>query len=251
MMGLHDRTRILIGSEGCARLARAHVCVVGLGGVGAYAVEALARAGVGRLTLVEHDRIEVSNLNRQLLALHSTLGASKAAVMTARIRDIHPDCQVVCLEQFLAAENMHQVTDSGCDLILDAIDSLNSKVALLAAALDASLPVISAMGAGGRLDPSALRVSDLAETRVCPLARVVRQRLRRLGHERGVIAVWSEEKPHPPRAPEPTGRGRARVVNGTISYLPALFGLTMAARAIEQLLHSPSTPAPPLPLTIG
>jgi tRNA A37 threonylcarbamoyladenosine dehydratase len=234
MSGLTERTEILIGPEGCARLSRAHAFVAGLGGVGAYAAEALARAGVGRLTLADQDVIEPSNLNRQLPALHSTLGQSKTAVMAARIGDIHPDCQVGIIAQFLAPEDMPLVTDSGCDLVLDAIDSLSSKVALLATALNAGLPVISSMGAGGRLDPGALRISDLAETRVCPLARVVRQRLRRQGYERGVIAVWSEEAPHPP---QPTSRGRGRAVNGTISYLPALFGLTMAGCAIRHLLQ--------------
>lgn len=239
--GLDERTEILIGAEGCARLAQASVLVAGLGGVGSHAAEALARAGVGRLILADHDRVAASNLNRQLVALQSTLGRPKVQVMAERIEDINPDCRTTCLATFLTAEGMPDlIAGQTFDLVVDAIDSLNSKVALLATALASNRPIFSSMGAGGRLDPGAIRIADLMETSVCPLARVVRQRLRRRGFNRGVVAVWSDEQPQAPGAPQATERGRPRAVNGTISYLPALFGFTLAGCAIRALLAAPA-----------
>ncbi len=236
---LWERSRILIGDHGIRRLRVAHVLLAGLGGVGAYAAEALARAGVGRLSIADHDQVAPSNLNRQLCALHSTVGQDKAFVMAARIADINPDCRVTVIDRFLAADELPGlITDGGYHQIIDAIDSLSSKVALIAAALDAGLPIASSMGAGGRLDPTRIQVSDLMQSQVCPLAREVRRRLRRRGYAEGVLAVWSDEPPQPPLPPEPTSRGRPRAVNGTISYLPALFGLTLAGCVIQRLLDA-------------
>ncbi len=232
-----ERTAILIGAEGCARLADAHVLLAGLGGVGSFAAEALARAGIGRLTIVDFDVVTPSNLNRQLCALGSTLGCKKTEVIAARINEINPHCAVTLSDGFLSADAMSTVVGTGgYDHIVDAIDSLRSKVALLASALAAGVPVVASMGAGGRLDPTRVQVSDLMDTRACRLARDVRQRLRRAGHGRGVLAIWSDEPPLPPLPPAPTGRGRDRVVNGTISYMPALFGLTLAGCVIRRLL---------------
>jgi tRNA threonylcarbamoyladenosine dehydratase len=235
-----ERTAILIGAEGCARLAESRVLLCGLGGVGSYTAEALARAGVGRLTIADFDVVAPSNLNRQLCALTTTVGVKKAAVVAARIADINPHCRVDIRDGFLSVDEMPTLvagdTDGGYDHVADAIDSLSSKVALLAAALAAGVPVSASMGAGGRLDPTRIRVSDLMDTRECGLAREVRRLLRRLGHDRGVQAVWSDEPPLPPLPPEPTGRGRDRAVNGTISYMPALFGLTLAGCVIRRLL---------------
>jgi len=231
-----ERTRIVIGEAGIARLQQRRVLVVGLGGVGSYAAEALGRAGVGGLTLVDGDRVAPSNLNRQLLALRSTLGRPKVSVMAERIGDIHPDCGLILVDRFVLAEEMPGLVAGPYDYVLDAIDSLNCKLALLEAALVAGTPVASSMGAGGRLDPARLRVGDLMESRGCPLAREVRQRLRRRGLGRGVLAVWSDEPPRPPLPPEPVSRGRPRAVNGTLSYLPALFGLTLAGAVIQRLL---------------
>ena len=234
---LWERTAILIGEGGCVRLAESNVLLVGLGGVGSFTAEALARAGVGRLTIADFDVVAPSNLNRQLCALTSNVGAKKAAVIAARIADINPHCALSVRDNFLSADDMPAlVGDGGFDHVADAIDSLSSKVALLAAALDAGVPVAASMGAGGRLDPTRVRVSDLMDTRECRLAREVRHRLRRAGHDRGVLAVWSDEPPLPPLPPEPTGRSRARAVNGTISYMPALFGLTLAGCVVRRLL---------------
>ncbi|MCU0766249.1 MAG: tRNA threonylcarbamoyladenosine dehydratase [Gammaproteobacteria bacterium] len=233
---LAERTRILIGDEGVARLRAARVLVAGLGGVGSYAAEALARAGIGALTLVDHDRVAASNLNRQLPALHSTIGRTKLEVVAERIRDVNAACELTLVGAFLAADNVAALLAGRHDAVIDAIDSLASKTALIEAAWRAGLPVYSSMGAGGRLDPTRLRVTDLVATQVCPLARAVRTRLRRRGVGRGVTAVWSDEPPLPPLPPEDVGRGRPRAVNGTISYLPALFGLTLAGVAIRRLL---------------
>lgn len=235
---LYQRTQILMGDAGIRRLGAAHILVAGLGGVGSFAAEALARAGVGRLTLADHDVVTGSNLNRQLLALMSTLGRPKAQLMAERIQDINPDCQVTLIQRFLAPDDMPALLDGGFDQVLDAIDSLSSKVELIAAAMGQGVPIASSMGAGGRLDPTRLRAGDLMDTRVCPLARAVRSRLRRRGIGRGVTVVWSDEPPRPPLPPEDLGRGRPRAVNGTISYLPALFGLTLAGIVLNRLIGS-------------
>lgn len=237
--GLSERTRILIGDPGVELLRDARVFVAGLGGVGAFAAEALARAGVGELILADGDRVAASNLNRQLCALQSTLGEPKVEVVGRRILDINPCCRLRLIPSFLTADELPGLVAAlGVDQIVDAIDSLNSKIALLAAALDTAIPVASSMGAGGRLDPTRLQVGDLMDSGGCPLARKVRQQLRRRGYARGVTAVWSDEPPHPPLPPEPTSRGRPRAVNGTISYLPGLFGLTLAGIVVQRLLAS-------------
>lgn len=222
-----DRTERLIGSAGCERLAAARMLIVGLGGVGGYAAEALARAGVGQLTLVDGDCVSHSNRNRQLLALESTFNQPKTVVMAERIHDINPACRVQLVNQFVPPEQMLAlVTSDNFTQVIDAIDSVDSKVALLAAALTSGIPVASSMGAGGRLDPTRLRVTDLMDTQICPLARVVRQHMRRRGFERGVVAVWSDELPRP---------ASERVI-GSISYLPALFGLTLAGGVIQRTI---------------
>ncbi|MBK5970890.1 tRNA threonylcarbamoyladenosine dehydratase [Thiorhodovibrio winogradskyi] len=233
---MRQRTEILIGAEGCDRLADARVLVVGLGGVGGHAAEALARAGIGQLTLVDHDRVDASNLNRQLAALHSTIGQPKVEVLAARLQDINPNGRFRTVARFFDAEHLPEFDINGFDVVLDAIDTLSSKIALLAACLEAGVPVFSSMGAGGRMDPSAMQISDLMNTRQCPLARAVRQGVRKRGFGEGVQAVWSLEPSRPPLPPGPSGDKWARAVNGTISYMPALFGLTLAGCAIRHLL---------------
>jgi tRNA A37 threonylcarbamoyladenosine dehydratase len=186
--------------------------------------------------MADCDQVAPSNINRQLLALHSTVGHAKVAVMAERVRDINPDCELGLLDRFLHSDEMPDLLAPGFHYVLDAIDSLNSKLALIAAARGMGVPVASSMGAGGRTDPSRIRVGDLMDSQGCPLAREVRRRLRRRGVGRGVLAVWSDEPPAAPLAPRPTGRGRPRAVNGTLSYLPALFGMTLAGTVIHRLL---------------
>ena len=233
-----ERTEILIGEAGLAKLAQAHVFLAGLGGVGSWCAEALARAGVGRLTLVDMDQVAISNINRQLPATLSTVGQFKTEVMAARIRDINPDCQLTVLTEFITSANVAQMLPADADFVVDCIDSLNCKVALIVEALQRGLPVAASMGAGNKLDVTRVRVSDISKTIVDPLAREVRTRLKRQGIKKGVLCVWSDEPGRPPRPPEPTPQGRPRAVNGTIAYLPPLFGLMLAGAVIKRLVEA-------------
>nr|CRH05166.1 Conserved protein of unknown function. Putative UBA/THIF-type NAD/FAD binding protein [Candidatus Magnetococcus massalia] len=244
--GLFERSHILLEDEGIAKLQASHVLICGLGGVGGHASEALARAGVGRITLVDHDQVSPSNLNRQLVATRETIGQPKAQVMAQRIRSITLDTEVDAREQFIKPENIPALLEElQPDWVLDAIDSLNCKVGLIVEAMERQLPIVSSMGAGGRLDPTQLQVSDLMDTEGCPLAREVRKRSRRRGVGRGVRCVWSREPAKAPLPPEPVSMpgdvpgqpGRPRAVNGTISYMPSLFGLTLAGLIVQQLVQ--------------
>ena len=231
------RTHILLGDEGLQQLACKHVFVAGLGGVGSYCVEALARAGIGRMTLIDHDVVAVSNINRQLLALNSTIGHSKAELMRARIADINPECNVTILKIFLTIDNVNDLVPADSDYVIDCIDSLSCKVALLAESLKRGLNVASSMGAGNRLDPSRIKIADISKTEVCPLARLIRLRLRRENIYKPLLTVYSDEGGSAPLPPQPVeGPGRARAVNGTISYMPALFGFMLAGAVINRLL---------------
>lgn len=232
-----ERAEILIGANGLAHLAGQHVFLAGLGGVGSWCAEALARAGIGRLTLVDHDVVAVSNINRQLPALLNTVGRPKTEVLGERIRQINPDCRLTLLPRFIEPDNVAELLPADTDWVVDCIDSLNCKVALLAAAHQRGLRVAASMGAGNKLDPSRARLADIGQTSVCPLAREVRKRLRRLGIHQGILCVFSDEEGRPPRPPEPTTHGRARAVNGTVSYLPPLFGLMLAGGVIQRMLE--------------
>lgn len=195
-----DRTQRLLGKDGMERLKQSHVAVFGIGGVGGYAVEALARSGIGALTLVDHDRVEPSNLNRQIIALHSTLGEFKVDAAAARVFDIAPHCRVSthrCFFPEKSEKNAQTFDFSEYDFVIDAIDSIKSKVLLIETCIRAGTPIISCMGAGNKLDASAFRVCDLAKTKVCPLARVMRRELKL----RGIFhlpVVYSEEPPITP-----------------------------------------------------
>jgi tRNA threonylcarbamoyladenosine dehydratase len=232
-----SRTHILLGDEGLQLLAGKHVFVAGLGGVGSYCVEALARAGIGRLTLLDHDVVAISNINRQLLALHSTVGQSKAELMRARVADINPACRVTILKTFLTIDNVNELVPADSDYVIDCIDSLSCKVALVAESLKHGFNVASSMGAGNRLDPSRIKIADISKTEVCPLARLIRLRLRRENIYKPMLTVYSDEAGSAPLPPQPVeGQGRDRAVNGTISYMPALFGMMLAGAVINRLL---------------
>lgn len=236
-----ERTQILLGDDGIAALRDKHVFVAGLGGVGSYCTEALARAGIGRLTLMDHDVVATSNINRQLPALLSTVGLSKAELMQARIADINPDCRVTLIRTFLGRENVHELVPPDCDYIIDCIDSMNCKVALVAYSLGQGYKVASSMGAGNKLDPTRIKVADISETVMCPLAREMRKYLRDLGYKRGVLTVYTDEKPRPPLPPQAVDRGRPRSVNGTISYMPPIFGFMLAGAVLNRLLSGSAT----------
>lgn len=233
---LLERTHILLGDEGIARLQDSHIFLAGMGGVGSYTAEALARMGVGRLTLVDHDKVSGSNLNRQLVALESTVGQLKAEVMAKRIRDINPQCHIDLITDFLTPDNIPATLSQPYDAVIDAIDSMSSKVTLLETAWRNEQAVFSSMGAGGKLDPTQVRCGDLMQTSICKLAKQLRSHLRKRGVGKGIQTVYSLEAPIAPLPPEPVSRGRARAVNGTVSYMPSIFGLTLAGLVINHLV---------------
>lgn len=224
------RTEMLLGEDGVRRLEDASVAVFGLGGVGSYVAEALARAGVGRLVLVDGDVVDATNINRQLVALHSTVGLPKAEVMAERVRDIHPACVVEAHPVFYlpgGEDTAGEGLVDGCDYVADAIDTVTAKLSLIEECGRKGIPVISAMGCGNKLDPSRFRVADLADTRVCPLCRVMRRELRRRGVER-LRVVYSEEPPIRP------GEADCRTP-GSVSFVPGAAGLMMAGEIVRTL----------------
>jgi len=240
-----SRSELLLGEAALERLRSARVTVFGLGGVGSFAVEALARAGVGHLRLVDHDVVGPSNLNRQLFALRSTIGQPKAEVAAARVRDINPDCHVDARVTFIHTDTLPDLLEPRPDAIIDAIDSMTCKVALMRVAHEQGLPIITAMGAGGRTESNQLFVGDLSQTRNCPLASRVRKELRKAGITQGIRCVYSLEpadnkRPANPLDIEPhRGPGRARRPVGTISYMPAIVGLKVAEEVLRMLLVPP------------
>lgn len=231
-----ERTQLLLGDEKLERLRRAHVLVVGLGGVGAYAAEMIARAGVGRLTIADADRVAESNINRQLVALRSTIGRPKAEVLAERLRDINPDLQLTVIEKYIRDEETDRLLDAATyDYAVDAIDTLSPKLALIKGCLDRGIPLVSSMGAGAKTDPTRMEIADIGRTHHCPLAHMLRKRLHKAGIRSGFRAVFS---------PEPAREGAMILCEeqnkksnvGTISYLPALFGIGCASVVIRDLL---------------
>lgn len=231
-----ERTSLLLGEEKLERLRRAHVLVVGLGGVGAYAAEMLVRAGIGRMTIADADVVSLSNINRQLVALHSTVGRPKAEVLAERLRDIDPELQLTVVAKYIRDEETYTLLDAApYDYVVDAIDTLSPKLALIKGALDRGYAVVSSMGAGAKTDPTQLEIADIAKTHHCPLAHMLRKRLHKIGIRTGFRAVFS---------PEPIREGAMIVCEeenkksnvGTISYLPAAFGIGCASVVIRDLL---------------
>ena len=230
-----SRTELLLGPEAMAKLAAARVAVFGLGGVGGYAVEALCRSGIGALDLIDNDSVSPSNLNRQILATHRSLGKSKAEVAAERVRDINPDCRVQISQCFFLPETAGEFDFSRYDYVVDAIDTVTGKIQLVLCAQAAGTPIISAMGTGNKLDPTALQVADLYETAVCPLARVMRKELRKRGVER-LMVVYSREEPIPVSAkPEPGSTRRA--IPGSTAFVPAAAGLIIASQVVRDLIQ--------------
>lgn len=232
-----QRQNMLLGADSADILKQKHVAVFGVGGVGSYLCEALARAGVGRLTLVDHDTVSVSNLNRQLVALHSTVGKYKTEVMAARIRDINPDCTVDEMRIFYAEENRELFFCLNFDYIADAIDSVPSKVSLICEAIERNVPIISSMGTGNRLDPTQFLITDLSKTSGCPLARVMRQKLRQRGVTHHTVLSSTELPTAPVRDP-----ALRENVPGSVSWTPPCAGMMIAGYIIQQLLHNPNAP---------
>lgn len=230
-----ERTDLLLGTERLEKLRNASVLVVGLGGVGAYAAEMLCRAGVGNLTIVDGDIVEESNRNRQLPALVSTQGKPKAEVLEQRFRDINPDVRLNVINDFLRDEKTIELLDGNhFDYVVDCIDTLSPKVFLIYHAFTRGLKVVTSMGAGGKMDPSQVRIADISKSHDCKLARVVRKRLHRLGIRKGITAVFSpEEVPEDAIRLEQSQNKNSTV--GTISYMPAVFGCFVASVVIREL----------------
>lgn len=235
---LFERSLLVFGKEGIQKLTNCHVMVAGVGGVGGFVIEALARAGVGSLTIVDHDNVSPSNMNRQIIAVHSTLGENKAEVMRRRIADINPDCTVNTIQSFLKPEDMDALLAEPYDYVVDAIDSLNCKASLVETACQKGLRVASSMGAGRRIDPGKIHITELYKTHTCGLARQMRQRLKKRGIKQKIPVVFSSEIPMPPGPMEEIEGARGRVVNGTASYMPGIFGLMLAGFVIKELASS-------------
>ena len=229
-----SRARMVMGDEAIERLARCSVAVFGIGGVGSYIAEALARGGVGRLLLIDSDRVAQSNINRQLIALRSTVGRLKVEVMAERIRDINPAARVETYPVFYGAETAEQIPFSGLDYISDAIDTVSSKLLLIRQAAEAGVPIISSMGTGNKLDPSRLELTDLSKTSVCPLARVMRRELGRRGVKH-LRVVYSPEEPAycAPLETPPPGR---RSVPGSVPWVPPVAGLLLGGAVVMDLV---------------
>lgn len=230
------RTEMLLGAEAMAKLSRSHVAVLGLGGVGSWCAEALARSGVGSLTLVDCDTVGVSNLNRQLEATTATIGLSKCQAMAERILQVAPNCQVFPLFYRYTPDTREEFFQSRYDYIVDAIDLVSCKLDLIETALRREIPIVSALGTGNKLDPTQFQITDITKTKGCPLARVVRKELRARGilHHR---VLWSEEEPLTPQDREAPPPGR-RSVPGSVAWVPSCAGLMLAGDVILTLTQS-------------
>lgn len=231
-----ERTALFMGEEKLEKLRQANVLVVGLGGVGAYAAEMIARAGVGHMTIADADAVSPTNINRQLIALHSTIGRQKAELVAERLRDINPEIELTVVNKFIKDDETYTLLDSAkFDYVVDAIDTLSPKLALIKGALDRGIPIVSSMGAGAKSDPTQMEIKDISKSHHCPLAHMLRKRLHKIGIRSGFMAVFS---------PEPVREGamilceeqNKKSNTGTISYIPALFGIGCASVVIRALI---------------
>jgi tRNA A37 threonylcarbamoyladenosine dehydratase len=231
-----ERTELLLGQDKLNTLRNANVLVVGVGGVGAYAAEMIVRSGVGRMTIADADKVSESNINRQLVALHSTIGREKCDILAERLKDINPELQLSIVNRFIKDDETDALLDSDrFDYVVDAIDTLSPKLALIKGSLDRGIPLVSSMGAGAKTDPTLMEIKDISKTHHCPLAHMLRKRLHKIGIKRGFWAVFS---------PEPVREGAMILCEeqnkksnvGTISYIPALFGIGCASVVVRDLV---------------
>ena len=235
MINEFSRTELLIGEKGVKLLHNATVMVLGVGGVGSHCIEALARSGVGNLIIVDNDRVGVTNINRQSIAYQSTVGEYKTLLMKDRIHDISPTIEVVTYEKFILPENLSEIFEKKVDYIIDAIDTVTAKIAVVRYAKEHGIPIISCMGTGNKLHPELFRIADISKTSVCPLCKVMRKELK----ERGIKhlkVLYSEEKPINVSEKE-TGedKGKRRVIPGSISFVPPVAGLLIAGEVIRDI----------------
>ena len=237
MLSQFSRTELLIGKEGMERLSNSRVAVFGVGGVGGYTVEALARSGIGELDLIDNDQVALTNLNRQIIATTKTLGRDKVDVAKERVMEINPSAKVNIYKKFYLPETKEEFDFTKYDYVVDAIDTVSGKIALVEQAKEAGVPIISSMGAGNKLDPTAFRVADIYKTSVCPLAKVMRRELKKRGI-RKLKVVYSEEMPIVPEKnaemeqAEPTQK---RQVPGSVAFVPSVLGLIIAGEVIKDL----------------
>lgn len=221
-----SRSELLLGKEGIEKIRRAHVVIFGVGGVGSYAAEAIARGGVGKITLVDFDTVSPSNINRQLPALHSTLGQKKTAVMATRMRDINPEAEVIALDAFCTPENAALLVPEKADFVVDAVDTVSAKIAIIETCKKRGIPVISCMGAGNKLDPTKFVVTDIYKTAVCPLCRVMRREMRKRDIE-SLTVVYSTE--------EPVKTGSETI--GSLPFVPSVAGLVAAGHVMREIVN--------------
>ena len=233
-----ERTEMLIGEEALKKLKSARVLVVGLGGVGAYAAEMICRAGTGSMTIVDGDNIHTSNINRQLIAINSTLGLKKTELMASRLLDINPDLKLNLISEYIRGDRLPEILEEKYDYVVDAIDTLSPKIFLIWHSVQRKYPLVSSMGSGGKTDPLKIRITDISETTDCNLARILRKRLHRLGVREGFRAVWSPETTDKSKVIPTAGEQNKKSIVGTISYMPAAFGIACASVVIRDIINS-------------
>ncbi len=232
MLSQFSRTQLLLGSDSMKKLSQSHVAVFGIGGVGGFAVEALARSGIGELDLIDNDTVSLSNLNRQIIALHSTIGQYKVDAAAKRIYDICPETNVNIFKCFFMPETSNMFDFSRYDYVIDAIDTITGKIEIIMKAKEAGVPIISSMGAGNKLDPTAFRVADIYSTKVCPLARVMRHEMRKRG-VKDLKVIYSEE---PPLHSEAFSEESHKPVPGSSAFVPSVAGLIIAGEVVKDLV---------------
>ena len=236
-MGAFDRTRLLLGEAAMEKLKNSRVAVFGLGGVGGFVVEALARCGVGKLELVDHDTLSETNINRQILALHSTVGMAKAEAAKLRVLDINPQAEVNARQEFYGPDTAESFDFGSYDYVVDAIDTVTGKLALIAAAKEANVPILCCMGTGNKLDATKFQITDISKTSVCPLARIMRKECAKRGYK-DVKVLYSTEDALTPRLTEedlkeiPEGR---RALPGSVAFVPSVAGLLIAGEVVKDL----------------
>jgi len=232
-----SRTQLMLGDENMERLMQKNVLVIGLGGVGAICAEMIVRAGVGNITIVDNDKVDASNVNRQIQALQTTVGLPKAQVLSKRLLEINPELNLTVHEMYIKDEITTELLSSAkWDYVVDCIDTLSCKVFLIKKCLDMNLPIVSSMGAGGKVDPSQIKVTDISKTYVCNLARYVRKRLQSLGIKKGLKVVFSPEKADQDKIIVTEKAYPKKSIIGTLSYMPAIFGCTVASVVIRDLM---------------
>lgn len=234
MNEIYNRTEMLIGTEAIEKLRNAHIMIFGVGGVGSYAAEAVARAGVGEITLVDKDKVSKSNINRQLIALNSTVGIAKVEVMKTRIADINPEIKVNAVESFCLPENIDDFFDGKIDYVIDAVDTVSAKLAIVEKCKEKGIGIISAMGAGNKLNPQDFQVADIYKTEECPLCRVMRRELKKR-EIKNLKVVYSKEKAMVRDAKIDTESGKQ--IPGSISFVPSVMGLILAGEAIKDIIN--------------